>query len=134
MTDMSNSGRTIVVDRITKRLLYDVDGADPHARFSCLRRRIERRRNHLSIGPPGQRTEPRSKQASIERLIREEYRVVSVLDREMLARRLITLVHSLGAYSALHSKHRSPAKQCRIIGRELRSLPAMQLREEGLPV
>jgi hypothetical protein len=55
------------------------------------------------------------------------------MDRELLARRLITLVHGLGAHSALHPKHRSPAKQRRIIEKELRSLPAMQLREEGPP-
>jgi hypothetical protein len=132
--DMSNSGCTVVYNRFTKRPLYAMDGVDPGARFSCLRRRIERHRNHLSIGPAGQRTEPRSKQAGIERLIREEYRGASLVDRGLLARRLITLVHGLGAHSALDPKHWSPAKQRRIIEQELRSLPAMQLREDGPPV
>jgi hypothetical protein len=130
---MSKSGCTVVDDRITQRRLFAVDGADPRARFWCLRRRIERRRNHLSVGPPGQSTEPRSTQASIEQLIREEYRGVSVMDRELLAWRHHA-VHGVGAHSALHPKHRFRAKQRRIIEKEPRSLPAMQLREEGPPV
>jgi hypothetical protein len=73
---MSDPGCTAVDDRITQRLLYAVDGADPRLRFWCLWPRIERRPNHLSVGPPGQRTEPRSTQASTERLIREEHRGV----------------------------------------------------------
>jgi hypothetical protein len=131
---MSNPGCTAVDDRITQRLPYAVDGADSRPRFWCVRGRIERRPNHLSVGPPGQRTEPRSPQASTEGLIRKKYRGVSVMDRKLRARRLITLVHGLGAHSPLHPKHRSPAKQRRIIEKELRSLPAMQLREEGPPV
>ena len=129
---MSKSGCTVVDDRITQRRLFAVDGADPRAHFWCLRRRIERRRNHLSVGPPGQSTEPRSKQASIEQLIRKEYRGVSVMDRELPARRHHA-VHGVWAHSTLDPKHRSWAKPRRII-EELRSLPATQLREEGPPV
>jgi hypothetical protein len=37
---MSDPGCTAVDDRITQRLLYAVDGADPRLRFWCLWRRI----------------------------------------------------------------------------------------------
>jgi AcrR family transcriptional regulator len=64
----------------------------------------------------------RSAQRRIESLLRERYPQAADAEREVVARRLVTLVHGLGAHGALDPDHWSPAEQRRVLRHELGSL------------
>ena len=73
---MSDPGCTAVDDRITQRLLYAVDGADPRPRFSCLWRRSS---VVPTIFPSAHRVNAQNRvqrRRVLKRSIREEYRGV----------------------------------------------------------
>jgi TetR/AcrR family transcriptional regulator, transcriptional repressor of bet genes len=74
----------------------------------------------------------RSAQSRIESLLRQSYPEISGAELEVVARRLVTLVHGLGAHSALDPDHWSPAEQRRILAHELDSLGGLDHREGGL--
>jgi len=63
----------------------------------------------------------RSAQRRIESLLRQ-YSQLAGIEPEVVARRLVTLVHGLGAHSALDPGHWSPAEQRRVLADELGSL------------
>jgi AcrR family transcriptional regulator len=64
----------------------------------------------------------RSAQRRIESLLRRHYPQLAGAELEVVARRLVTLVHGLGAHSALDPGHWSPADQRRVLSDELSSL------------
>ena len=75
----------------------------------------------------------RSAQRRIESLLRQSYPEISGAELEAVARRLVTLVHGLGAHSALDPDHWSPAEQRKILAHELDSLGGLDRREGGEP-
>jgi AcrR family transcriptional regulator len=64
----------------------------------------------------------RSAQHRIESLLRQQRSDKADGEPEVVARRLVTLVHGLGAHSALDPDHWSPADQRRVLADELSSL------------
>jgi AcrR family transcriptional regulator len=64
----------------------------------------------------------RSAQRRIESLLRQHHPQIADAELEVAARRLVTLVHGLGAHSALDPGHWSPADQRRVLAHELSSL------------
>jgi AcrR family transcriptional regulator len=75
----------------------------------------------------------RSAQRRIESLLREQHPQAADAEREVVARRLITLVHGLGAHGALDPDHWSPAEQRRVLRHELGSLGALGRADGGEP-
>jgi AcrR family transcriptional regulator len=75
----------------------------------------------------------RSAQHRIESLLRQHYWPVAGADPEVVARRLVTLVHGLGAHSALDPDHWSPADQRRVLADELSSLGGLDRHDDGKP-
>ena len=75
----------------------------------------------------------RSAQRRIESLLRQTCPEISGDELEVVARRLVTLVHGLGAHSALDPDHWSPAEQRKILAHELDSLGGLDRREGGEP-
>jgi AcrR family transcriptional regulator len=76
----------------------------------------------------------RSAQRRIESMLRQHYPHLVGADPEVVARRLVTLVHGLGAHSALDPGHWSPADQRRVLADELRSLGGLDRPGGGTPV
>ena len=64
----------------------------------------------------------RSAQHRIESLLRQQHSHMAGGEPEVVARQLVTLVHGLGAHSALDPDHWSPADQRRVLAHELSSL------------
>jgi AcrR family transcriptional regulator len=64
----------------------------------------------------------RSAQGRIKELLRREHPDVVEAELEVAARRLVTIVHGLGAESALDPDHWSPAQLRRVLSHELGSL------------
>lgn len=75
----------------------------------------------------------RSAQRRIESLLREQHPQVADAEREVVARRLVTLVQGLGAHGALDPDHWSPAEQRRVLGHELGSLGVLGRADRGEP-
>jgi AcrR family transcriptional regulator len=75
----------------------------------------------------------RSAQRRIESLLRQHYPQIAGAELEVVARRLVTLVHGLGAHSALDPGHWSPADQRRVLSHELSSLGALAGHDGGKP-
>jgi AcrR family transcriptional regulator len=75
----------------------------------------------------------RSAQHRIESLLRRHYPETAGAEVEVEARRLVTLVHGLGAHSALDPDHWPPAEQCRVLAHELGSLGHLEFRDGGEP-
>ena len=75
----------------------------------------------------------RSAQHRIESLLRQHYWPVAGADPEVVARRLVTLIHGLGAHSALDPDHWSPADQRRVLADELSSLGGLDRHDDGKP-
>jgi len=75
----------------------------------------------------------RSAQRRIESLLRQRYQEIADSEVEVVARRLVTLVHGLGAHSALDPDHWSPAEQRRVLAHELGSLGGLDVRDGGEP-
>ncbi len=75
----------------------------------------------------------RSAQHRIESLLRRHYPETADSEVEVEARRLVTLVHGLGAHSALDPDHWPPAEQCRVLAHELGSLGHLDFRDGGEP-
>ncbi len=75
----------------------------------------------------------RSAQRRIESLLRQHYPEIADAEIEVVARRLVTLVHGLGAHSALDPDHWSPAEQRRILTHELGSIGGLDFRDGGEP-
>jgi AcrR family transcriptional regulator len=75
----------------------------------------------------------RSAQRRIEALLRHHYPEIAGAELEIVARRLVTLVHGLGAHSALDPDHWSPAEQRRVLAHELGSLPGLGGHDSGKP-
>ena len=75
----------------------------------------------------------RSAQRRIESLLRQHYPEIADSEVEVVARRLVTLVHGLGAHSALDPDHWSPAEQRRVLAHELGSLGGLDVRDGGEP-
>ena len=75
----------------------------------------------------------RSAQHRIESLLRQHYWPVAGADPEVVARRLVTLVHGLGAHGALDPDHWSPADQRRVLADELSSLGGLDRHDDGKP-
>ena len=73
----------------------------------------------------------RSAQRRIESLLRQHRGQVAGSDPEVMARRLVTLVHGLGAHSALDPEHWSPADQRRVLADELSSLGGLDRPDAG---
>src|SRR5260370_33812947 len=71
----------------------------------------------------------RSAQRRIESLLRQHYPEIAGSEVEVVAQRLVTLVHGLGAQSALDPDHWSPAEQRRVLGHELGSLGGLDFRD-----
>ena len=71
----------------------------------------------------------RSAQRRIESLLRQHYPEIADAEIEVAARRLVTLVHGLGAHSALDPDHWSPAEQRRVLAHELGSLGGLDFRD-----
>ena len=69
----------------------------------------------------------RSAQRRIESLLRHHH--PEIPDVELAARRLVTLVHGLGAQSALDPDHWSPAEQRRVLAHELGSVGGLGYRD-----
>jgi AcrR family transcriptional regulator len=72
----------------------------------------------------------RSAQRRIESLLRQHYPEIADSEVEVVARRLVTLVHGLGAHSALDPDHWSPAEQRRVLAHELGSLGGLDFRAD----
>ena len=64
----------------------------------------------------------RSAQVRIQALLRRDHPAVVDAELELVARRLVTIVHGLGAQSALDPDHWSAAQQRRVLAHELGSL------------
>jgi AcrR family transcriptional regulator len=64
----------------------------------------------------------RSAQVRIKELLRRDYPDVVELELDVMSRRLVTIVHGLGAQSALDPEHWSPAQQRNVLSHELGSL------------
>lgn len=75
----------------------------------------------------------RSAQRRIESLLRQHYPQIASAELEVVARRLVTLVHGLGANSALDPDHWSPADQRRVLVHELSSLGGFDGHHSGKP-
>lgn len=75
----------------------------------------------------------RSAQRRVESLLREQHPQVADAEREVVARRLVTLVHGLGAHGALDPDHWSPAEQRRVLRHELGSLGDLGRADRGEP-
>jgi AcrR family transcriptional regulator len=75
----------------------------------------------------------RSAQRRIESLLRQHYSQVAGAELEVVARRLVTLVHGLGAHSALDPGHWSPADQRRVLADELSSLGGLDRHDGCIP-
>jgi AcrR family transcriptional regulator len=75
----------------------------------------------------------RSAQRRIESLLREQHPQVADAEREVVARRLVTLVQGLGAHGALDPDHWSPAEQRRVLGHELGSLGVLGRADRAEP-
>ena len=75
----------------------------------------------------------RSAQRRIELLLRQYYPRIAGAEIEVVARRLVTLVHGLGAHSALDPGHWSPADQRRVLAHELSSLGGLDGQAGGKP-
>ena len=75
----------------------------------------------------------RSAQRRIESLLRQHCPEVAGSEVEVVARRLVTLVHGLGAHSALDPDHWSPPEQRRVLAHELGSLGGLEDRDDGEP-
>ena len=75
----------------------------------------------------------RSAQRRIESLLRQYYPRIAGAEIEVVARRLVTLVHGLGAHSALDPGHWSPADQRRVLSHELSSLGGLDGQAGGKP-
>jgi AcrR family transcriptional regulator len=75
----------------------------------------------------------RSAQRRIESLLRQHYPERPGSEVEVVARRLVTLVHGLGAQSALDPDHWSPAEQRRVLAHELGSLGGLDFRDGDEP-
>jgi AcrR family transcriptional regulator len=67
----------------------------------------------------------RSAQRRIESLLGQHCSQGAGAELEVVARRLVTLVHGLGAHSALDPGHWSPAEQRRVLAAELSSLDGL---------
>ena len=75
----------------------------------------------------------RSAQRRIESLLRQHYPEIADAEIEVAARRLVTLVHGLGAHSALDPDHWSPAEQRRVLAHELSSVSGLGYRDGDEP-
>lgn len=75
----------------------------------------------------------RSAQRRIESLLRRHHSQLAGAEPEVVARRLVTLVHGLGAHSALDPGHWSPAEQRRVLADELGSLGGPGRHDGGKP-
>ena len=75
----------------------------------------------------------RSAQSRIESLLRQHHLEIADIEIEAVARRLITLVHGLGAHSALDPDHWSPAEQRRVLAHELSSVSGLGYRDGDEP-
>ena len=75
----------------------------------------------------------RSAQRRIESLLREQHRQAANAELEVVARRLVTLVHGLGAHGALDPDHWSPVEQRRVLRHELGSLGVLGRADGGEP-
>jgi AcrR family transcriptional regulator len=75
----------------------------------------------------------RSAQRRIESLLRQHHSQLAGAEPEVVARRLVTLVHGLGAHSALDPGHWSPAEQQRVLADELGSLGGPGRHDGGKP-
>ena len=75
----------------------------------------------------------RSAQRRIESLLREQYPQAADAEREVVARRLVTLVQGLGAHGALDPDHWSPVEQRRVLDHELGSLGVLGRADRGEP-
>ena len=75
----------------------------------------------------------RSAQRRIESLLREQYPQAADTEREVVARRLVTLVQGLGAHGALDPDHWSPVEQRRVLHHELGSLGVLGRADRGEP-
>ncbi len=64
----------------------------------------------------------RSAQLRIKELLRRDHPDIVELELDVLSRRLVTIVHGLGAQSALDPDHWSPAQQRNVLSHELGSL------------
>jgi AcrR family transcriptional regulator len=73
----------------------------------------------------------RSAQRRIESLLRQHYPRLAGTEVEVVARRLVTVVHGLGAHSALDPGHWSPADQRRVLSHELGSLARLDGQNGG---
>jgi AcrR family transcriptional regulator len=75
----------------------------------------------------------RSAQGRIESMLREQYPQAADTEREVVARRLVTLVQGLGAHGALDPDHWSPVEQRRVLHHELGSLGVLGPADRGEP-
>jgi AcrR family transcriptional regulator len=75
----------------------------------------------------------RSAQRRIQLLLGQHYPRMAGAEVEVVARRLVTLVHGLGAHSALDPGHWSPADQRRVLSHELSSLGGLDGHDDGKP-
>jgi AcrR family transcriptional regulator len=75
----------------------------------------------------------RSAQRRIESLLRQHHSEIADVELEVVARRLVTLVHGLGAHSALDPDYWSPAEQRRVLAHELGSLGGLGCRDGDEP-
>ena len=75
----------------------------------------------------------RSAQRRIETLLRQQRSDMAGGEPEVVARQLVTLVHGLGAHSALDPDHWSPADQRRVLADELSSLGGLDRHDGGKP-
>jgi AcrR family transcriptional regulator len=73
----------------------------------------------------------RSAQRRIESLLRQHRPEIAGAELEVVARRLVTLVHGLGAHGALDPEHWSPAEQRQVLAHELSSLPGLDCHDSG---
>jgi AcrR family transcriptional regulator len=73
----------------------------------------------------------RSAQRRIESLLLQHYSQIAGAEPEAVARRLVTLVHGLGAHSALDPGHWPPADQQRVLAHELSSLGGLDRHDDG---
>jgi AcrR family transcriptional regulator len=75
----------------------------------------------------------RSAQRRIESLLRQHDPRIAGAELEIAARLLVTLVHGLGAHSALDPEHWSPTDQRRVLAHELSSLGDLDGHDGGQP-
>jgi AcrR family transcriptional regulator len=75
----------------------------------------------------------RSAQRRIETLLRQQHPQIAGAELDVVARRLVTLVHGLGAHSALDPVHWSAADQRRVLAHELSSLGGLDGHDGGTP-